>query len=487
MLRTKKKNNRHFLRHFFVLFIFLQTQVFSVDLTTYLTWVKLYHPFFKDQSLSQSIQDQAVLGQEGVSDWRLFVELGSNKLEPIQESDFSPTKVQTHYLSISTQKKVLPVGGVFQVYGRSIQRNQFLNPIQFGDQMVSFGLGRLYENRLGLSYTQPLLKNRKGRLDRFPIFQAEKRAEANQYRKKINEDAFLAMATQRYIAWALNVELLQLTQKQLDSARDQLAQTKRKYAQNLVERLDVLRAEDDVRLNQQKRITIASQVADAAIALSLLSGKPRSALATPDFDLERLQAISGAVSFEETYQAQLFFLDLALQERVKQAKKEASRSSLDVVVDLSLLGGSDSVRSSLSLDKSDHSLSLLYQRSLQNRRARSDFKQSVLGLDQLELRREEARLQFETKKRQLLEQLKATQDQILLSRAHIKSSKKRVDEERRLYDLGKGNLNFVIQAKSYYYQTEIQYRQNLAQAQLYYVDYLNLTSQLTYQLLDKEH
>ena len=87
-------------------------------------------------------------------------------------------------------------------------------------------------------------------------------------------------------------------------------------------------------------------------------------------------------------------------------------------------------------------------------------------------------LNFNINKSTLLTQIRSYKDIIKLSTEQIESATQTVKEELKLYDLGKGNLTFVIQARENQHKARIQFVKNLIHLEDLSYQYLALTDQL---------
>jgi hypothetical protein len=108
---------------------------------------------------------------------------------------------------------------------------------------------KAFKHGVGISYTQPLMQNYKGTLDRLNYELSDYTIEFTEVQARENKEDFLLGVASRYLDWVGLTEVIDIAKGRLSLANEQLDQVVKRFNANLVDKVDVLRAEDAVRLS----------------------------------------------------------------------------------------------------------------------------------------------------------------------------------------------------------------------------------------------
>ncbi len=449
-----------------------------ISLETFSQWVYNTHPFFQTQQLTLQQQQNNIDGSLGITDWNLNSSLSSQKTKPVSSSSFSPKKTETHTFSMEANKTIWKSGGSLSTYITSSQQNQDITPINLNGNLVSFGQNHLFQNQIGVSYTHPLLKNKNGILTQHP-FQLEKETLTRLTVQLFNStEHFVLSAIEKYLEWVHLHERNKLTQKQLDVATKSLKLLKRKYRDNLIEKLDVLRQEDAIRSIKHEQLSIQASITSTTAGLALLSNKDPELFSLPELSLNTPIPINKTLTFSATKAARLFESKTKFTKLQQQQLLETKKSNLDLGLTYGILSGDDSFSDSLNFDKHDQRVSLVYTKKIQNRSLTNELENINHELEKINAQKNEHEVNFNIEKKTLLSQIKSYTDIIELSKRQLQSNTDTLTEEKRLYYIGKSNLTFVLQAESNLHRAQSQHIQHLYNFQRLHIQYLALTDTL---------
>ncbi|MDC0037008.1 TolC family protein, partial [bacterium] len=289
---------------------------------------------------------------------------------------------------------------------------------------------------------------------------------------------FVLSAIEKYLEWVHLHERNKLTQKQLDVATKSLKLLKRKYRDNLIEKLDVLRQEDAIRSIKHEQLSIQASITSITAGLALLSNKDPELFSLPELSLNTPIPINKTLTFSATKAARLFESKTKFTKLQQQQLLETKKSNLDLGLTYGILSGDNSFNDSLNFDKHDQRVSLVYTKKLQNRSLTKELENINHELEKINAQKNEHNVNFNIEKKTLLSQIKSYNDIIELSKRQLQSNTDTLTEEKRLYYIGKSNLTFVLQAETNLHRAQSQHIQHLYNFQRLHIQYLTLTDTL---------
>jgi len=419
------------------------------------------HPEIELERLSSKVATESQSALLGAQDWRLTATGDAFYKEPL-DSPVPGASERDRRLGFSAElsRADWNTGSRVAVGASS----------GYGDvRFPGFGAGSFsqFQNRIFAEYSLSLLRNARGALDRlaydlaaFDINLADLQAEEN------NEEFLLEMGT-LFLDWVYLEEQIRILDRRLAIAQEELERTQRRREQNLIDEIDVLRAEDAVRMARQNQLLAVAQWKAVRVQLATRLADESIDAATPDHDL---------YSLATEYTDEILNLRVRLQvrplqrlevvrhqlERNREGLENAGKPSLDLVAGGALEGGDNSYLDSLGTDRPEAYLQLRWSQPLGNRTVKADLRKTDLQILQVEIRARALELELRAAARALVAQMTELENVLLLNQEHITSAARRTEEELRLYNQGRGELNFVLLSRDNEANAEFVYAGNAA-------------------------
>jgi hypothetical protein len=261
----------------------------SITLEDFLGRIQERHPFFESESLSVEIDHTARRGLLGAEDWYLNGSATLSHQKLIQNSAFVPDRIDVLGFKVATERAFWRTGGRLSLGWASQFTDQktadIVIPFPTETLVIPTGPSEFYQHRLFASYTQPLLQNMKGRLDRLEYELSDYDIDFTEVQILENQEGFLVALADRFLDWVLLTEQKRIAAERTQLAEEELERTEKKRASYLVDQVDVLRAEDAVRIAKQNLVLVESQWKALRAELSVLCQSEDLCEKSPEFDL----------------------------------------------------------------------------------------------------------------------------------------------------------------------------------------------------------
>ncbi len=459
----------------------------TITMSEFLDSVKETHPLFEKEALSAQIEMREQERLLGSQDWVVSSSPFYTYQELVATSSFSPEKMHVTGAGVAVEKPFWKTGGRFSLSWSSDFTDQeipdIVIPIPPEPIVIPAGPSRFYQNKTYLTYSQPLLQNRGGKLDRLNYELSKYTVESTELVALENREGLCLNLALRFLDWVLLSEQGRIANERLSLAEEQLRQTKRKRAAHLVDQVDVLRAQDAVRIARQGILLIESQWKSRQAELAVLAQSQELYEMSPDFNLYGLETLPDPDEAVSTLKEQSRILK-ALTIRREQLSRltegfaETRRPQLLLSVSAGLQGGDEELGGSFDLDKPDLSAALSFRYPLGNRSAQAEVEKTALQRRQIEKEIENVTLDLEAAVRNLLISIKEMEKALALNQEQIESAKAKTKEELRLYNQGRGVLTFVIQSRDNEEQAKLTYAQNSAAYHKLVLQYRALADEL---------
>lgn len=441
----------------------------------FLNQLRRVHPVFEKEKLTAQIEKQEQKSLLGTQDWNIISSVSFAHEEPAV-AFAGPERTNAFSVSSGIERVFWKTGGrlsaSFSSYRASIKIDPFYGfPNSF------------YENQFAITYTHPLLKNRNGFLDRLQYDLKHFDIDFSDVQAKENMEDFLASSADKFLDWAFLTEQKKVVSERLKLSEEELSRTKRKREANLVDEVDVIRAEDAVRIWRQNQVLVGSQWKALQAELAVLSQDSELYNVSPQFGL--YEVVELAPLEENISQLKINSrLTAALNIRLKQLEyarrgfDETSKSDLSLMAQFSTKNLDESFGKSLGMDKPDALVGLQFSVPLGNRTARSQVAKTDLQIAQLEKQLDEVTLSLTSALTNLHIQIKELEEVLKLNQEQIESARQKTEEELRLYNQGRGNLTFVIQSRDSEQNAKLGYAQNALTYHKLIIEYRALMDQL---------
>ena len=450
----------------------------AITLTEYLDRVKDKHPFFEKESLNAEIdrwEGESLLGGQ---EWIFALQPFYNRFGEVTASPAEGAHNVGGEISLS--KSVWETGGWLEL-GLQSDYTRSQGALSFPAFTASDT--DTFTQSVSLSYIQPLLKNIGGDLYRLGY-------DLNQYNIKASEvqaiesgEEFLLVVGLRFIDWMHFSEQIYLNRERLELAQEQLAQTTKRFKANLVDRVDVIRAEDAIRSSQQGLIQLEAQWKAKQAELAVISQSEDIYSSAPRHGLYELETLP---SLEESSnrlreRARVFEpLRIAQTqlEHSKQGYRLEMKPELTLTVSGSLKGSDGEFVQSLEMVHPDLHVDLELKVPSLYKQQTSKIKKADTQLEQLAATVRDLQVTLDANLRALMIQILEMERVLELNRELIKSAQERTKEELKLYNQGRGQLNFVIQARDNEKNAKLSYAGNAVSYQKLVLQYRAIMDEL---------
>jgi len=444
----------------------------EIGLDEYLELVKTTHPFFIKEDLSVTVEKKGAESLLGAQDWLFNVTPSYNYLGEASAPEYGGQK-RIHQLSIDLglNRALWSTGGRLGV--------GFSSGYTDSDAL----LGKYFKHGVSASYTHPLLKNKKGAVDRLAYELSDYSIDLTEVQVVENKEGFLLEAAVKFLDWAYYTETVRIAEDRLALAKEQLDQTEKKFKANLVDKVDVLRAEDAVRIADQVLLQLQAQWKSRQAELATLAGSDTIYSQGPRFDLYRLEPLPGrdvAVSALMDQSRVLRTFDILKEQLARQREglKEQERAQLDLTLAGGIFGRDEEFGKSLEIYKPDATVSVVYSKPFGNRTVRAQIEEIDLRLRQVEEEKRSTEISLESLLMSLMIQMAEIEKIIELNRAQIRSAEEKTKEEINLYNRGRSQLTFVIQSRDNEENAKLTYAENAALYHSLRVQYRALLDEL---------
>jgi outer membrane protein TolC len=456
-----------------IFFSLLQAQTITQE--EFLNHLKKIHPLFDKEKLTAQIEKEQQNSYLGIKDWNILSSVTYSHEEP-ELAIAGPEKTNAFAVSGGIEKMFWNTGGRLSASYSAYYADIVIDPL--------WGFpSSFYQNQLSITYTHPLLKNRKGFLDRLEYELKQFDIDFSEVQANENMEDFLAGSAAKFLDWVYLNEQKEIIAERLKLSEEEFERTKRKRSANLVDQADVIRTEDAVRYWKQNQVLIESQERALQAELSVLLQNDEINNLEPELDLYKVEkkiSLKDAINkFKKTSRV-LKTLNLRLKqlEFTRKGYEETAKPDLSVLVQLNTKELDESLGKSFKMDKSDAVIGFQFSFPIENRTAKSQIEKIDLQISQLEHQINELTLTLTSAITNLNIQLKEMENILVLNKEQIESSKERTKEELKLYNQGRGDLTFVIMSRDNEQNAKLTYASNALMYHKLSLDYKALMDEL---------
>jgi len=340
-----------------------------------------------------------------------------------------------------------------------------------------------HEAGIYLTYNQPLWKNRGGILDRIEYDLEGFSVDISGYQALEAQEDFLLTMTDVFVAWAYETERVAISRRRLEYAQQQLERMRSNRVVNLVEEVDLLRSEDEVRSAQATLTQAEADWKTRRAEVAIMAQDHTLLEQVPGYDLYTTVPVPNA----EEARARLLTdsrVIRALDSREDQVTRQlgafdnTEKPQLDLKLSGGLVNADEDFGEAQQVDKLDLLAAVEFVYPLGNRSARAEVAAAMIELAKVREEKMNAQLSLLAQLEQKIIQIRDLEKVLVLNREQIELAKKRTVEEQRLYEQGRNDLAFVIQSRDNAERSALQYAVNALQYQRFYVQYLALMDEL---------
>jgi len=445
------------------------------------------HPMMRQEELSTEIARKSREMALAARSWTIRSSPYYYYSRPVEPSSFTPEEIQELVVAGSAGKSFWSTGGRFSVEWSSKLTDQELPgiaiPSPAGVSSFSLGLNEFYRNRIFLSYSQPLWRNFGGSLDRLEYDLGGYLVDMSGLEAAENREAFLLRLGMIFIDWVLLAEKEEILEERLRLAREELGFVEEKREAFLVDPVDVLRAEDAVRMAEQNLTLLRSNLTAARVRLAELTLSPGIAGMTPRHPLyETSELPDSAEVFADIRRRSRRLSALRQQklrlQRLRRGYSERSKPELDLGLGAGLIGGDGRFHDSFAMTEPEYRISLIFSWPLGGRAAEIGESRTLVEIRRIDLRHEHAVQELRSGLSDILVRIGEMEEILRINRSQIESAGRRMEEEQKMYRQGRGQLNFVIQSRDNLQNAKLIYAENAAAYQRLLLRYRELTDRI---------
>ncbi len=418
------------------------------------------HPLFEREKLTAQIERENRNSYLGAEDWNVFSSV-----------NFSHEKPAIAFGGPSRTDALSANGGVERLFWNTGGRLSGAFSTRYARMKVTPGLGipdSYYHHQFAVTYTHPLMQNKDGFLDKFEYELKQFDIDFSEVQALENQENLLVGAADKFLDWVLLTEQRKIVSGRLKLSEEEVERTERKRKAHLVDKVDVIRAEDAVRFVKQNQMLVESQWKSLQAELAVLSQNDEIYNLSPQFDIYRVEEL---ISLEEAIlklkenSRIIKVLNIRLEQLGYSRKgfQEILKPQLSAVAQFNIKNADDGFGGSLKVyKKPDVIIGLQLGFPLGNRTTKSQIASTDLKIAQLEKQIDELVVTLSSSLTNLYIQIRELEGVLKLNQEQIGSAKEKTEEELRLYNQGRGNLTFVIQSRDNEENAKLTYAQNAA-------------------------
>lgn len=436
-------------------FVLTTVSAFAEEITMkeFLDLVKENHPFFTKEALTADIEKKQAETYLGDEDWNLSITPSFSHSGEVTASEYGANRIENFGIEAGVSRKLWSTGGQLGFSVSSGYRNS------------DFTTLNRFKHGIGVSYTHPLLQNSKGKLYRLNYDLSKYAIDSAEIQALENQEEFILDVTTRFLDWVRLSEMIQISRERLNLAEEQLKQTEKKRKANLVDKVDVLRSQDAVRIAEQALLQIESQWKAKQAELSVLAQDRKIYEKNPAYGIytiEKLPGIEKSLS-DLKKQSRVLKTLAVLKEKLTHSREglvEQDRPELNLTLSGWLYGSDEQFVESLGIYKPDVLISAGFTMPIEKRTVNAKIEKVDLQIMQIDEDINNIEVNLEASLRNLFIQIVEMEKILALNQEQIASAQEKTTEEVKMYNQGRGQLTFVIQSRDNEENAKLTYVEN---------------------------
>ncbi|MCH8288959.1 MAG: TolC family protein, partial [Candidatus Marinimicrobia bacterium] len=360
-----------------------ELQAQSIGLQEFLNQLKEKHPLFEKEKLTSEIFRTEQKSLAGVQDWNFATSIGYFSKEPV--INFSgPDKTIGGSFNGGIEKIFWRTGGRLSTTLTTTSLKFTLPDLP---EFAAFPTD-WYQSEVALTYIHPLMKNRKGFLDRLQYNLMQFDIDASEINALENEENFLTESASKFLNWVFLVEQRNIIEERLNLSRTELERTERKRKANLVEKVDLIRAGDAVRIAEQNLFLTESRLKGLKAELAVLTQQNDYDNITPKYELyiteplPPLDEVSAKIESDSRI-VRILNIRIGQLNLARRGFKETAKPNLGLVAQISKKELDEGLGGSFGLEKTDALVALQFSVPLGNNSAKSNINRTDVQISQL--------------------------------------------------------------------------------------------------------
>ncbi|GAJ07927.1 unnamed protein product, partial [marine sediment metagenome] len=170
-----------------------------------------------------------------------------------------------------------------------------------------------------------------------------------------NLENFLTDSARKFLDWVLLTEQRKIVSERLSLSEEELARTERKLKAHLIDKVDLIRAEDAVRIAKQNQMLVESQWKALQAELTVLSQNNEIYNLGPEFNLYEIKdfiPLEEAVSQLRTESRLIHTLSIRLKqlEYSRKGYEEILKPQLSAIAQFNIKNAAEGLDRALGMD-----------------------------------------------------------------------------------------------------------------------------------------
>ncbi len=335
-----------------------------------------------------------------------------------------------------------------------------------------------YQPKVTFEFTQPLLHNTFGVLDRFNADSAKQQLDITKLQKGEMDRMTLTVFKKAYFQWAFLKTVLFMLEKSVRNAKTLEGQIYRKFSSGLADNDDLKNARSAVLQYQIQYERNMTSLETLKNHLSLFFDVYKYRPAETAFDDRASGALSfnyPVVAFEKTRGHRILQLKMENLKLQKDASVHRLFPKLNITGQVSRLASETGAADALAeMDRTDYAVGINLSYPLLDRNGWASHDDARVAIqDHQEERRRQKRI-YENTLKNILSNIKSTRRLLDLKKKNIAALRSRYATERKKYFQARFSLSFLIDTENRITAEQIEALDIRRQAVDLYYDYLGL-------------
>jgi len=472
----------------FLLLFLLNIQVYTQDkiikYNEYLSRIKENLPELKSLNIDLKKADNNIYKSRTINDYHL--EGNINYFNDTGYQDYD--SLEGINLSAKISKKYLPLGtSIYSVLKYSKTRvegeRQIIQEIVADIPVYK---KQEFENNyfspeLEIGFTQPLLYNMKGIIDKYVINNSKYNYEIAKIQLQINKNSILNYYKKLYFNWIARYKNVQLIKNTLKNANKIKELVEDKYNSGLVD-LDELERANSLVVSYKKQLLNYQMLLDLLekelnVIINITNYKPNLNLYDSFFNKAcSLCQNDIETPFNKTNNYYIFEKSLEKLGLLKRVNKNKTLPELNIVANMKLKSKENSLNDSINkLNDIDYQFGLSLNLPVNNYQAKGNLIDTKLSIEQLEYELEENKNMYHKQVESILEQIESKRKMIGYIKENIDILNSEYETEESKYEQARLTLQVLLDTENKITNEKINFLTTKNELINLYLDFINIT------------
>ena len=406
------------------------------------------HPIFERAEYGLRIIEAERDKLTGSEDWNIGSSAGVSSVAQTASTGMGIDRTTSVALGGGVSRTFWSTGGIMSA------------EISLGNKWLSYDDNPIYdanpnnafENSIYVTYVQPLMRNWQGLLYTLPYDMKSVEAAQESLSALETEENFLAMNAPYFLDWVYYIEEKEILEHRRDLAKESLEQTKKKRARNIVDEVDVIRAENSLKNVEMALKSNEMSFTSLMDRLVEITGDGQIGEKSPRFDIfevHELRDIGDIVAefVEHSRVLSKMKKTVELLDFNRRISGESMKSDLSLQARVGVKDYDEDFFDAIAMDRPDISLNLVYEFPLDNTASKAELRSIDLQVEQLRLQIAEAEIEYLAGIRALYAQVRDIQGIMAINREQIELAERQTIEEMRQYEVGRNDFTNVLQSQ----------------------------------------